>query len=154
MPQPAFMTTPAGISPWPTYLGHVLKADREVAVDIEALASGLDMGTHAGLPSSMTIRYTEEAHGEIEHPVGASRSGPATGCEVLRASKPQSITMGSSHGSQRNGTILSLQCGNLDRENALSGLPPGVGGSKNPVDLPLRLDDASASPTTPQGLHQ
>jgi hypothetical protein len=23
----------------------------------------------AGLPSSMTIRYTEEAHGEIEHPV-------------------------------------------------------------------------------------
>src|SRR5215470_10792524 len=27
-------------------LGHVLKADREVAVDIEALASGLDMGAH------------------------------------------------------------------------------------------------------------
>ena len=27
-------------------LGHVLEADRAVAVDIEALASGLDMGTH------------------------------------------------------------------------------------------------------------
>ncbi|HKM72917.1 MAG TPA: hypothetical protein VKG22_04980 [Stellaceae bacterium] len=25
--------------------------------------------SRAGLPSSMTIRYTEEAHGEIEHPV-------------------------------------------------------------------------------------
>jgi hypothetical protein len=28
------------------------------------------------------------------------------------------------------------------------------GGAKSPVDLPLRLDDASASPTTPQGQHQ
>ena len=28
------------------------------------------------------------------------------------------------------------------------------GGAKSPVDLPLRLDDASASPTTPQGRHQ
>jgi hypothetical protein len=27
------------------------------------------------------------------------------------------------------------------------------GGAKCPVDLPLRLDDASASPTTPQGQH-
>jgi hypothetical protein len=27
------------------------------------------------------------------------------------------------------------------------------GGAKSPVDLPLRLDDASASPTTPQGQH-
>jgi len=25
---------------------------------------------------------------------------------------------------------------------------------KSPVDLPLRLDDAAASPTTPQGQHQ
>jgi hypothetical protein len=28
------------------------------------------------------------------------------------------------------------------------------GGAKSPVDLPLRLDDAGASPTTPQGQHQ
>jgi hypothetical protein len=28
------------------------------------------------------------------------------------------------------------------------------GGAKNRVDLPLRLDDANASPTTPQGQHQ
>ena len=27
-------------------------------------------------------------------------------------------------------------------------------GPKSPVDLPLRLDDAAASPTTPQGQHQ
>ena len=27
-------------------------------------------------------------------------------------------------------------------------------GGKSPVDLPLRLDDAAASPTTPQGQHQ
>ena len=30
----------------------------------------------------------------------------------------------------------------------------GATASKSPVDLPLRLDDASASPTTPQGQHQ
>src|SRR3984893_1270798 len=30
----------------------------------------------------------------------------------------------------------------------------GARGQQNPVDLPLRLDDASASPTTPQGQHQ
>jgi hypothetical protein len=28
------------------------------------------------------------------------------------------------------------------------------GGAKSPVDLPLRLEDAAASPTTPQGQHQ
>jgi hypothetical protein len=28
------------------------------------------------------------------------------------------------------------------------------GGPERPVDLPLRLDDANASPTTPQGQHQ
>jgi hypothetical protein len=28
------------------------------------------------------------------------------------------------------------------------------GGKKSPVDLPLRLDDANASPTTPQGRPQ
>jgi hypothetical protein len=28
------------------------------------------------------------------------------------------------------------------------------GDAKSPVDLPLRLDDATASPTTPQGQHQ
>jgi hypothetical protein len=28
------------------------------------------------------------------------------------------------------------------------------GGAKRPVDLPLRLDDANASPTTPQGQHR
>jgi hypothetical protein len=28
------------------------------------------------------------------------------------------------------------------------------GGAKSPVDLPPRLDDANASPTTPQGQHQ
>jgi len=28
------------------------------------------------------------------------------------------------------------------------------GGAKSPVDLPLSLDDAAASPTTPQGQHQ
>jgi vanillate/4-hydroxybenzoate decarboxylase subunit D len=27
-------------------------------------------------------------------------------------------------------------------------------GQQSPVDLPLRLDDAAASPTTPQGQHQ
>ena len=32
--------------------------------------------------------------------------------------------------------------------------PGGTGDQQNPVDLPLRLDDASASPTTPQGLHR
>jgi hypothetical protein len=30
----------------------------------------------------------------------------------------------------------------------------GVAGRQSPVDLPLRLDDASASPTTPQGPQQ
>ena len=30
----------------------------------------------------------------------------------------------------------------------------GVSGQRSPVDLPLRLDDANASPTTPQGQHQ
>jgi hypothetical protein len=30
----------------------------------------------------------------------------------------------------------------------------GAIASKSPVDLPLRLDDANASPTTPQGQHQ
>jgi len=30
----------------------------------------------------------------------------------------------------------------------------GAAASKSPVDLPLRLDDATASPTTPQGQHQ
>jgi hypothetical protein len=30
----------------------------------------------------------------------------------------------------------------------------GKGGAKSPVDLPLRLDDANASPTTPQGQRQ
>ena len=30
----------------------------------------------------------------------------------------------------------------------------GVGGRGEPVDLPLRLDDADASPTTPQGQQQ
>ena len=30
----------------------------------------------------------------------------------------------------------------------------GDGGAKSPVDLPLRLDDANASPTTPQGQRQ
>src|ERR1700730_941527 len=30
----------------------------------------------------------------------------------------------------------------------------GIGGQQNPVDLPLRLDDANASPTTPQGPHR
>ena len=30
----------------------------------------------------------------------------------------------------------------------------GVSGQESPVDLPLRLDDANASPTTPQGPQQ
>ena len=48
-----------------------------------------------------------------------------------------------------NGAEGSL-LGNGGKE-ALSG---GVGGRQSPVDLPLRLDDAGASPTTPQGLQQ
>jgi hypothetical protein len=58
--------------------------------------------------------------------------GTATGCEVLRASKPQSID-------------------GLEPRIRYSGVHAA---SKNPVDLPLRLDDAAASPTTPQGQHQ
>jgi hypothetical protein len=34
------------------------------------------------------------------------------------------------------------------------GFERGARGQQNPVDLPLRLDDARASPTTPQGQHQ
>ena len=48
-----------------------------------------------------------------------------------------------------NGAEGSL-LGNGGKE-ALSG---GVGGRQSPVDLPLRLDDAGASPTTAQGLQQ
>src|SRR5215471_4537099 len=65
---------------------------------------------------------------------GVSRSEAATECEVLQASKPQS-TMGSSHGSD------TARC-------------TRPAGQQDPVDLPLRLDDAAASPTTPQGQHQ
>ena len=44
-------------------------------------------------------------------------------------------------------------CGNLDRNTRF--LTPVVQvTSKTLMDLPLRLDDASASPTTPQGLHR
>jgi hypothetical protein len=58
-----------------------------------------------------------------------SRSQAATECEVLQAIRLQS-TMGSSHGSDT-----------------------GARGRQNPVDLPLRLDHAATSSTTPQGQH-
>jgi hypothetical protein len=37
---------------------------------------------------------------------------------------------------------------------AKDSLSESEGGPESPVDLPLRLDDAAASPTTPQGQHQ
>jgi hypothetical protein len=46
------------------------------------------------------------------------------------------------------------------QDGKLNLLASGANGSssychaKSPVDLPLRLDDAAASPTTPQGQHQ
>jgi hypothetical protein len=39
-------------------------------------------------------------------------------------------------------------------EGAKGGLSARENGPKSPVDLPLRLDDANASPTTPQGQRQ
>ena len=53
----------------------------------------------------------------------------ATGCEVLRASKPQSID-GLGHG--------------FDTARWAA--------SKNPVDLPLRLDDANARIASPENV--
>jgi hypothetical protein len=79
----------------------------------------------------------------------------ATGCEVLRASKPQSI-MGSSHGSQRNRTIRHRSAAISIRKRVLW-TTAGEVTSKNPVDLPLRLDDArgvahnSTGPTSVSG---
>jgi hypothetical protein len=39
-------------------------------------------------------------------------------------------------------------------DNGKEGSNGGVSGQGSPVDLPLRLDDANASPTTPQGPQQ
>jgi hypothetical protein len=44
--------------------------------------------------------------------------------------------------------------GTLLSDGAKANFSDREGGPKSPVDLPLRLDDASASPTTPQGQHQ
>ena len=41
-----------------------------------------------------------------------------------------------------------------DQHDVCDEVSGGVAASKSPVDLPLRLDDATASPTTPQGQHQ
>ena len=46
------------------------------------------------------------------------------------------------------------QGGKLNLLNNGSSDCPSDCGAKSPVDLPLRLDDATASPTTPQGQHQ
>jgi hypothetical protein len=44
--------------------------------------------------------------------------------------------------------------GTMTVDPALAPLSDRERGAKSPVDLPLRLDDAAASPTTPQGQHQ
>ena len=44
--------------------------------------------------------------------------------------------------------------GKLVSNRANDGFSDREGGRKSPVDLPLRLDDANASPTTPQSQHQ
>jgi hypothetical protein len=59
--------------------------------------------------------------------------GTATGCEVLRASKPQSI----------NGLEPRIA---TQRHDTVHLWPPTVYGASNPVDLPLRLDDAVRRP--------
>jgi len=77
--------------------------------------------------------------------------GTATGCEVLRASKPQSINgLEPRIATPRNGTERYRHCSAaiLIGKRALA--TTVLGGRQKPVDLPLRLDDASASPTTPQ----
>jgi len=79
--------------------------------------------------------------------------GTATGCEVLRASKPQSINgLEPRIATQRHDTSPCSAAISIGKRVLWP--PPVWVASKNPVDLPLRLDDASASPTTPQGLHQ
>jgi len=78
--------------------------------------------------------------------------GTATGCEVLRASKAAVDKWARAMGRNATAPYVTV-CGNLDR-NTRSLTPGGTGDQQNPVDLPLRLDDASASPTTPQGLHR
>ena len=79
--------------------------------------------------------------------------GTATGCEVLRASRPQSINgLEPRIATQPHDTSPDHSAAISIGNRIL--WPPAVRVSQNPVDLPLRLDDASASPTTPQGLHE
>jgi len=53
------------------------------------------------------------------------------------------------------GTAMADPPGDIERgllgNGAKRSFSDREGGPKSPVDLPLRLDDASASPTTPQG---
>jgi hypothetical protein len=77
--------------------------------------------------------------------------GTATGCEVLRASKPQSINgLEPRIATQRHDTVTVVP----QYHRKTPSLAMTVCGASNPVDLPLRLDDASAPPTTPQGPHR
>ena len=78
--------------------------------------------------------------------------GTATGCEVLRASKAAVDKWARAMG--RNATAPYVTGVRQSRSEHAFSDPGGTGDQQNPVDLPLRLDDASASPTTPQGLHR
>jgi hypothetical protein len=64
----------------------------------------------------------------------------------LICSRPIFIGGANAEADQHGGAPLSNGAKNYfsEREN----------GPKSPVDLPLRLDDAAASPTTPQGQRQ
>ena len=84
--------------------------------------------------------------------------------EVMAQCGWDSVTVDMQHGVQDYQTMV--QCFQaMDRlpVTKLVRVPwnePGIagkvldGGAKSPVDLPLRLDDAKASPTTPQGQRQ
>ena len=78
--------------------------------------------------------------------------GTATGCEVLRASKAAVDKWARAMG--RNATAPYVTGVRQSRSEHAFSDPGGTGDQQNPVDLPLRLDDASASPTTPQGPHR
>jgi hypothetical protein len=61
-------------------LGHVLEADREVTVDVEALAAGLDMGAHDRV-LGLAVRLFGE---EDRHRRGQPGEGPG-GADAIDA---------------------------------------------------------------------
>jgi len=68
--------------------------------------------------------------------------GTATGCEVLRASKPQSKNGLEPRIPNATARICHPVGAAISIEKRVPWPPAGKVASKNPVDLPLRLDDA------------